>query len=56
MFGETDYDPVRQFNPVSFDEQLDALRRAVDAGKVGNHIILSSSHNSNHLYTETNIK
>ncbi|KVI03951.1 Aldo/keto reductase [Cynara cardunculus var. scolymus] len=34
MFGETDYDPVRQYSPVSFDEQLDALGRAVDAGKI----------------------
>lgn len=41
MFGETDYDPGRQYNSVSFEEQLDALGRAVDAGKVGNHIIKS---------------
>ncbi|KAK1426702.1 hypothetical protein QVD17_15381 [Tagetes erecta] len=34
MFGETDYDPGRQYNSVSFEEQLDALRRAVDAGKI----------------------
>nr|KAJ0207392.1 hypothetical protein LSAT_V11C500297380 [Lactuca sativa] len=34
MFGETDYDPVRQYSPVSFDEQLDALGTAVDAGKI----------------------
>nr|XP_043610478.1 protein tas-like [Erigeron canadensis] len=34
MFGEIDYDPARQFNSVSFDEQLDALGRAVDAGKI----------------------
>lgn len=39
MFGETDYDPVRQYNSVSFEEQLDVLGRAVDAGKVRNHII-----------------
>ncbi|PWA89789.1 aldo-keto reductase [Artemisia annua] len=34
MFGETDYDPARQYSSVSFDEQLDALGRAVDAGKI----------------------
>ncbi|XP_076899842.1 uncharacterized protein LOC143553825 [Bidens hawaiensis] len=34
MFGETDYDPVRQYNSVSIEEQLDVLGRAVDAGKI----------------------
>lgn len=34
MFGETDYDPLRHYTPVCFEEQLDALERAVDAGKV----------------------
>ncbi|XP_021993361.1 protein tas isoform X1 [Helianthus annuus] len=34
MFGETDYDPANQYNHVSFEEQLDALGRAVDAGKI----------------------
>ncbi|KAF3662705.1 putative histone H2AXa-like [Capsicum annuum] len=34
MFGETDYDPLRHYTPVSFEEQLDALERAVDAGKI----------------------
>lgn len=34
MFGETDYDPLRYYTPVSFEEQLDALERAVDAGKI----------------------
>lgn len=34
MFGETDYDPDRQFRSISFDEQLDALGRAVNAGKI----------------------
>ncbi|PPD78766.1 hypothetical protein GOBAR_DD24307 [Gossypium barbadense] len=33
MFGETEYDPVRQFSSVPIEEQLDALGRAVDAGK-----------------------
>ncbi|EOX94903.1 NAD(P)-linked oxidoreductase superfamily protein isoform 4 [Theobroma cacao] len=34
MFGETEYDPVRQFSSVHIEEQLDALGRAVDAGKI----------------------
>ncbi|WMV47532.1 hypothetical protein MTR67_040917 [Solanum verrucosum] len=34
MFGETDYDPLRHYTPVCFEEQLDALERAVDAGKI----------------------
>lgn len=38
MFGETQYDPVRQFPSVSIEEQLDALRRAVDAGKVSDDV------------------
>lgn len=34
MFGETDYDPTRQFCSISIEEQVDALGRAVHAGKV----------------------
>ncbi|KAK0582956.1 hypothetical protein LWI29_031502 [Acer saccharum] len=34
MFGETEYDPIRQYKSVSIEEQLDALGKAVDAGKV----------------------
>ncbi|XP_077240591.1 uncharacterized protein LOC143881418 isoform X2 [Tasmannia lanceolata] len=34
MFGETDYDPSRQFGSIPIEEQLDALGRAVDAGKI----------------------
>lgn len=34
MFGETDYDPLRNYTSISFEEQLDALERAIDAGKV----------------------
>lgn len=34
MFGETEYDPTRQFDSVGIEEQLDALGRAVDAGKI----------------------
>jgi len=33
MFGETEYDPVRQYASVSIDEQLEALSTAVKAGK-----------------------
>ncbi|XP_022728450.1 uncharacterized protein LOC111283993 isoform X5 [Durio zibethinus] len=33
MFGEIEYDPVRQFSSVPIEEQLDALGKAVDAGK-----------------------
>ncbi|XP_019076694.1 uncharacterized protein LOC100244190 isoform X4 [Vitis vinifera] len=38
MFGETEYDPTRQFSSVFIEEQLDALGRAVDAGKIAEHI------------------
>ncbi len=38
MFGETEYDPARQFSSVDIEEQLDALGRAVDAGKVSDDI------------------
>ncbi|KAF7818260.1 Protein tas [Senna tora] len=34
MFGETEYDPDRQYSSVSIDEQLEALSRAVSAGKI----------------------
>ncbi|CAK9175872.1 unnamed protein product [Ilex paraguariensis] len=34
MFGETEYDLNRQFCSVSIEEQLDALGRAVNAGKI----------------------
>ncbi|KAK1398959.1 putative aldo/keto reductase, NADP-dependent oxidoreductase domain-containing protein [Heracleum sosnowskyi] len=34
MFGETEYDPTRQFESVGIEEQLDALGRAIDAGKI----------------------
>ena len=43
MFGEIEYDPTRQFSSVPIEEQLDALGRAVDAGKVRNNIIDSPS-------------
>lgn len=34
MFGETEYDPDRQYSSISIDEQLEALGKAVTAGKV----------------------
>ncbi|KAK9161430.1 hypothetical protein Syun_007771 [Stephania yunnanensis] len=34
MFGETDYDPTCQFSSIPIEEQLEALGRAVDAGKI----------------------
>ncbi|KAH7577467.1 hypothetical protein JRO89_XS01G0254900 [Xanthoceras sorbifolium] len=34
MFGETEYDPIRRYSSVSIEEQLDALGKAVDAGKI----------------------
>ncbi|URD86964.1 Aldo/keto reductase family, partial [Musa troglodytarum] len=34
MFGETDYDPRRQYGSVAIEEQLDALGKAVDSGKI----------------------
>ncbi|CAN1175401.1 Protein tas [Linum perenne] len=33
MFGETEYDPTRQFSSITIEEQLDALGRAVASGK-----------------------
>lgn len=38
MFGETEYDPTQNFSSVSIDEQLSALARAIDAGKVSDDI------------------
>lgn len=34
MFGETEYDPSHQYMSVPMEEQLEALGRAIDAGKV----------------------
>jgi len=34
MFGETEYDPSFQYTSVPMEEQLEALGRAIDAGKV----------------------
>ena len=34
MFRDAEHDPVWQFSSVPIEEQLDALGRAVDAGKV----------------------
>lgn len=35
MFGDLDYDPAMVYAAASFEEQLEALGRAVEAGKVG---------------------
>ncbi|KAL2510600.1 NAD(P)-linked oxidoreductase superfamily protein [Abeliophyllum distichum] len=34
MFGETEYDPTRNYSSVSIDEQLSAVAKAIDAGKI----------------------
>ncbi|XP_025815008.1 uncharacterized protein LOC112892051 isoform X2 [Panicum hallii] len=34
MFGETEYDPSSQYTSVPMEEQLEALGRAIDAGKI----------------------
>ncbi|MED6124449.1 hypothetical protein PIB30_058961 [Stylosanthes scabra] len=34
MFGETEYDPIHQYPSIGMDEQLEALGRAVKAGKI----------------------
>jgi len=34
MFGETEYDPSFQYTSVPMEEQLEALGRAIDTGKV----------------------
>jgi aryl-alcohol dehydrogenase-like predicted oxidoreductase len=34
MFGETEYDPSHQYMSVPMEEQLLALGRAIDAGKI----------------------
>ncbi|KAL5983977.1 hypothetical protein ACLOJK_018079 [Asimina triloba] len=34
MFGETEYDSSRQFSSVPIEEQLEAFKRAIDAGKI----------------------
>lgn len=41
MFGETQYDPTKQYTSVGVEEQLDALGKAVDAGKVIDDICLA---------------
>lgn len=34
MFGETEYDPSCQYASVPMEEQLEALRKGIDAGKI----------------------
>lgn len=41
MFGETEYNPSWQYSSVTIEEQLFALSKAADAGKVGNHSAMS---------------
>ena len=41
MFGEVDYRPAHSYSSVPLEEQLEALSRAVAAGKV-KHIGLSN--------------
>lgn len=48
MFGETDYDPVRQLSSVPIEEQLDALGKAVHAGKVSDVMYFGFTHTFSH--------
>jgi hypothetical protein len=41
MFGETEYDPSFQYTSVPMEEQLEALGRAIDAGKVCHKRVVS---------------
>jgi len=34
LFGEAGYDPAKEREAIAFEEQLDALRSLVEAGKV----------------------
>ncbi|KAJ4773046.1 NAD(P)-linked oxidoreductase superfamily protein [Rhynchospora pubera] len=34
MFGETEYDPTKQYSSVPMEEQLDALQKAIENGKI----------------------
>ncbi|KAI5004814.1 hypothetical protein ZWY2020_032057 [Hordeum vulgare] len=34
MFGETDYDPSRQYSSIPMEEQLEALGKSIEAGKI----------------------
>lgn len=42
MFGETEYNPSWQYFSVAIEEQLFALSKAADAGKVGDHSAMFS--------------
>ena len=42
MFGETDYDPRLQFTSVPLEEQLEALERAVNCGKVKDRFYINN--------------
>jgi hypothetical protein len=41
MFGETDYDLSRQYASVPMEEQLEALGKGIDAGKVLCGVVVS---------------
>lgn len=43
MFGETEYNPSWQYCSVTIEEQLYALSKAADAGKVGDNSAISLS-------------
>jgi len=43
MFGETEYDPSRQYASVAIEEQLDALGRAINNGKVCHTLLVGLS-------------
>jgi hypothetical protein len=34
LFGESGYDPAKERDAIAFEEQLDALRTLIEAGKV----------------------
>ncbi|XP_057483341.1 uncharacterized protein LOC130770072 [Actinidia eriantha] len=42
MFGDAEYDPIRQFHSIDIEEQFDSLGRVVDDGKI-RYIGLSSN-------------
>ncbi|GMP43583.1 hypothetical protein CsSME_00012893 [Camellia sinensis var. sinensis] len=52
MFGETEFDPIQQFHSIDIEEQLDALGRAVDAGKVTGTIKGFAASNLSNFFAE----
>lgn len=43
MFGDSEYDPSMAYAAASFEEQLEALGRAVEAGKVKQQAVACGS-------------